>query len=104
MLGREVYSNPYLLAEVDRTFYGASDPVSTREQVIAEFMHYCSEQIAKGVKLSHMSRHILGLYQGLPGARRFRRVISERAHRADAGIEVLQDALMAMTTPSEIHT
>lgn len=104
MLGREIYSNPYLLAEVDRTFYGMSDPVVTRTEVIAEFMQYCDEQIAKGVKLSHMSRHILGLYQGLPGARRFRRVISERAHRTDAGIEVLQDALSAMTGQSEAET
>lgn len=93
MLGREIYSNPYLLAEVDRVFYGATQAAPTRAEVMAEFMAYCAEQLARGVRLSHMSRHILGLYQGLPRARRFRRVISEQAHKPGAGIAVLEEAL-----------
>src|SRR5690606_2417278 len=93
MLGREIYSNPFLLANVDQAFYGSGRPTITREQVIEAFIEYCREQMALGVRLNHLSRHILGLYQGLPGARQFRRVISEQAHKAGADVQVLQDAL-----------
>jgi tRNA-dihydrouridine synthase A len=59
-------------------------------------MQYCTEELAKGTRLNHLTRHILGLYQGLPGARQFRRIISEQAHKPDAGIEVLERALAAL--------
>lgn len=103
MLGREIYSNPYVLAEVDQTFYGSQRQPVTREQVMYQFMDYCAEQIAKGTKLSHMSRHILGLYQGLPGARQFRRVISERAYKPESGVEVLRDALTAVEGRAQLE-
>src|SRR5690606_24741452 len=93
MIGREAYSNPYLLAEVDQKIYGSSRPVVSREEVMEAFKEYCVEQLAKGARLNHLTRHILGLYQGLPGARQFRRVISEQAHKPGAGIEVLERAL-----------
>jgi tRNA-dihydrouridine synthase A len=98
MLGREIYSNPYLLAEVDNLIYGDNRPQLSRETVLQQFMNYCAEQMTQGVRLNHMTRHILGLYQGLPGARRFRRVISEQAHQSNAGIEVLANALTAVRT------
>jgi tRNA-dihydrouridine synthase A len=60
------------------------------------FMAYAEEQLSKGIRLNYMTRHILGLYQGLPGARRFRRVISEQAHKPNAGIEVIKAALNAL--------
>lgn len=93
MLGREIYANPYLLAEVDQTLYGSERPVPSRLQVMQQFIAYCERELAKGTKLSSMTRHTLGLYQGLPGARRFRRVISENAHKSGAGIDVIWDAL-----------
>lgn len=93
MIGREAYSNPYLLAEVDQQLYGSLRPVITRAEVMEQFKEYCIEQLAKGARLNHLTRHILGLYQGLPGARQFRRVISEQAHKPGAGIEVLERAL-----------
>ena len=93
MLGREIYSNPYILAEVDQRLYGDTAPPPSRAEVMEGFIAYCEEQMEKGIRLNYMTRHILGLYQGLPGARRFRRVISEQAHRPDAGIEVLREAL-----------
>ena len=96
MLGREIYHNPYLLAEVDQKIYGSSTPIRSREEIIEEFMTYAEEQIHRGVRLNYMTRHILGLYQGMPGARRFRRVISEQAHKAGAGIEVIREALKAL--------
>ncbi len=96
MLGREIYHNPYLLAEVDQKIYGVDKPVVSREEVIEEFIAYADEQLRNGVRLNYMTRHILGLYQGLPGARRFRRAISEQAHKAGAGIEVIKSALIAL--------
>ena len=96
MLGREIYHNPYLLAEVDQRIYGIDRPVITREQVIEGFIAYAEEQLAKGVRLNYITRHILGLYQGLPGARKFRRVISEQAHKPNAGIEVIKAALNSL--------
>lgn len=96
MVGREAYSNPYLLAQVDQTLYGESRPVISRDQVTQAFIAYCEEQLAKGARLNHLTRHILGLYQGQPGARQFRRVISEHAHKPGAGIEVIERALAAL--------
>lgn len=96
MIGREAYSNPYLLAEVDQRIYGVSRPIPSRNEVMEQFMDYCEAQLAKGARLNHLTRHILGLYQGLPGARQFRRVISEQAHKPGAGIQVLQEALKAV--------
>lgn len=96
MLGREIYSNPFLLADVDQKIYGSSAPAASREEVMEGFMAYAEEQMGKGVRLNYMTRHILGLYHGMPGARRFRRVISEQAHLPNAGIDVLKRALDAL--------
>jgi len=96
MLGREIYHNPYLLAEVDQKIYGIDKPIVSRDEVLEGFIGYAEEQLAKGVRLNYITRHILGLYQGLPGARRFRRVISEQAHKPNAGIEVIKSALKAL--------
>ena len=96
MLGREIYQNPYLLAEVDQKIYGIDKPVVSREEVMEGFIAYAEEQLAKSIRLNYLTRHILGLYQGLPGARKFRRVISEQAYKPDAGIEVIKAALNSL--------
>lgn len=96
MIGREAYSNPYMLSQVDQQIYGIDKPAVSREEVMQQFMLYCGEELAKGTRLNHLTRHILGLYQGLPGARQFRRIISEQAHKPGAGIEVLERALAAL--------
>jgi tRNA-dihydrouridine synthase A len=93
MVGREAYANPYLLAEVDQAIYGVSRPLISREEVMEGFMDYCREQLSRGTRLNHLTRHILGLYQGLPGARQFRRILSEQAHKPDAGLEVIRRAI-----------
>ncbi len=93
MIGREAYHNPYLLATVDRDFFDCQKPIKTREQVALEYVDYCQSQLQKGVKLHHLSRHLLGLFQGVKGARQFRRTISENAHKADASITILHEAL-----------
>lgn len=96
MIGREAYSNPYLLAEVDQKIYGCDTATPSRQEVMEMFIVYCEQELSKGAKLNHLTRHILGLYQGLPGARQFRRVISEQAHKPNAGIEVVFNALNAL--------
>ncbi|EGG93645.1 tRNA-dihydrouridine synthase A [gamma proteobacterium IMCC1989] len=93
MVGREAYSNPYLLAEVDQHVFGDSHPIPSRTAIAEQYIDYCVKQMDKGSRLNHLSRHILGLYQGEPGARAFRRHISENAHRDNATVDVLVDAL-----------
>jgi tRNA-dihydrouridine synthase A len=90
MIGRAAYQNPYLLADADRLIFGdVSEPLA-RNEILDEFKIYIKKQLALGVPLNAMTRHILGLYQGQPGARTFRRNISENAHKPGAGIEILQ--------------
>ena len=93
MIGREAYSNPYLLAEVDQRVFGDSHPIPSRTAIAEQYIDYCIKQMDRGSRLNHLSRHILGLYQGEPGARAFRRHISENAHRDNATVDVLVDAL-----------
>ncbi|MBK1723377.1 tRNA dihydrouridine(20/20a) synthase DusA [Thiocystis violacea] len=89
MIGREAYHNPWILAEADRRIFGDTHPVPTRQEVLTAFLPYAERQLAAGVPLSAMSRHLLGLFQGQPGARAWRRRISENAHRPGAGVEII---------------
>lgn len=93
MIGREAYQNPWMLAEADRVLFGMDNPVESRDDVIDSLLPYVERQLARGAHLNHVTRHILGLYQGVPGARKFRRHLSENAYRKDAGLEVLTEAL-----------
>jgi tRNA-dihydrouridine synthase A len=92
MLGRAAYHNPYLLSEVDRQLFGAERPRQSREQVIEALLPYIERELRAGATLHHVTRHILGLYQGEPGARRFRRHLSAHAARAGADVAVLRAA------------
>ena len=93
MVGREAYHNPYLLADVDRRFYGQASTAPDRHAVAEQFMTYAETQLGQGVRLQQMTRHILGLFNGMPGARAWRRTLSEQAHRPGAGVEVIECAL-----------
>jgi tRNA-dihydrouridine synthase A len=93
MLGRVAYHEPYRLAEIEHDLFGT--PLPDRDQILRSMRPYVEAHLARGDRLQHISRHILGLYQGLPGARAYRRVLSEQAHRADAGWEVVERALVA---------
>jgi tRNA-dihydrouridine synthase A len=81
MIGRAAYQNPWLLAAADREIFGDPRPIATRHQVLAAYTAYVERELAAGVPLNAMTRHILGLFQGQAGARRWRRIISENAHR-----------------------
>ncbi len=89
MIGREAYQNPWMLAEVDSRLFGGEQLAHSRDEVIERLLPYVEAQLAAGSQLNHITRHILGLYQGVPGARKFRRHLSENAYRKSAGSEVL---------------
>ena len=92
MLGRAAYQDPYILAEVDRRLFGKDEPAPSRLDVLDSFMPYVEAELARGVRLNQMTRHILGLFHGQPRARAFRRVLAENAHLDGAGIDVLKAA------------
>lgn len=100
MLGRAAYHNPYLLSTIDRDLFGANTAIPSRAEVIEKLLPYIENQMGHGATLHHITRHILGLYQGEPGARQFRRILSEQAHRKGAGIEILLQALSAVESRS----
>jgi len=101
MLGREAYQNPWMLAQVDETLFGMDKPAHSRDDVIAALLPYTQRQLERGAQLNHITRHILGLYQGVPGARKFRRHLSENAYRKGAGIDVLAQAHALVTAAND---
>ncbi|CEO40459.1 tRNA dihydrouridine(20/20a) synthase DusA [Photobacterium kishitanii] len=100
MVGREAYQSPYLMAEVDQRLFGSDRPVMKRREVVEAMYPYIERQLANGSYLGHITRHMLGLFQSMPGARQWRRYISENAHKPGAGIEVVQQALAKI--PAEL--
>ncbi|MGV6859883.1 MAG: tRNA dihydrouridine(20/20a) synthase DusA [bacterium] len=93
MLGREVYHNPYILAEVDTRLYGDEQGASTREDIVASLKPYIEQHLAAGGRLHQITRHIHGLFHGLPGARLWRRHLSEAGNRRGADFSVVAEAL-----------
>jgi tRNA-dihydrouridine synthase A len=91
MLGRAAYQNPALLAEVDARFFGAAP--ADLDAAIEAYATHIERQLRQGARLHPLIKPMLGLYNGRPGARLFRRHLSEQAVRADAGISVLREAL-----------
>lgn len=100
MIGREAYQSPYILAEVDHRLFGCEKPMLKRREVVHAMFPYIEEQLSQGTYLNHISRHMLGLFQNMPGARQWRRYISENAHKKGSGIEVLEQALAKI--PAEL--
>jgi tRNA-dihydrouridine synthase A len=97
MLGRAAYQTPAILADVDRRFYGADVPCSDRIGVLESYKPYIAAQLARGVHLHAMTRHVLGLFHGVPGGRKFRQVLTVEGVRKGAGLEVLDRALACVT-------
>lgn len=94
MMGREAYNNPFILADVDDVIYqNKTEDVITRSAVATQYVKYCGNQLKSGIKLSSLSRHILGLYHSQRGGKQFRRFISENAHKENALEDVLIQAL-----------
>lgn len=95
MIGRQAYQDPYFLATLEQHFNPAWAPPD-RHEVVAKMIPYIEAELARGERLGRISRHMLGLFTGQPGARAWRRYISENAFRDDAGPEVLMQALDKM--------
>jgi tRNA-dihydrouridine synthase A len=93
MLGRAAYQVPAVLAEVDRLYYGSALPDPTRREALERLMPYAAAHLARGGRLNNVTRHVLGLYHGMPRARLFRRHLSEHAVSHGATIGVLEDAI-----------
>ena len=93
MIGREAYQNPFFLAKVDEYFFNSPAIRKERAEYLEEYIPYIESELKKGTPLKHMTRHLLGLFKGQKGGKQFRRHLSENAHREDAGIEVIADAL-----------
>lgn len=92
MLGRAIYERPYLLANVDQQFYNATHFVKSKEQILYSMFPYIEQHLIGGGKLNQVTRHMLGLFHGLPGGRMWRRYLSENAFKIGAGIEVVEAA------------
>ncbi len=104
MLGREAYHNPWLLAGVDTEFFGQPGPAQSRHDALRAVLPFIQEELDRGTYLSHISRHLMGLFHGQPGGRQFRRYISENAHRPGSGIEVIEQAMARVPEPDVTST
>ncbi len=92
MIGREAYQNPWFLVELERAMGEEKGPTH-RHEVLERMLPYIKAELAAGTELKHITRHMLGLFAGQPGARAWRRYLSENAHRAGAGINVVLAAM-----------
>jgi len=97
MLGRAVYHDPCLLAGVDRRFFNATLAIPERGEIVRQMLPYIDRELQAGTPLKHITRHMLGLFTGMPGARHWRRHLSTHACRAGAGREVVLEALQKTT-------
>lgn len=93
MLGREAYHNPYILADVDQRFFNDGHSIPSRLQIVQQLIPYIEQQLAMGNRLHNITRHITGLYHAMPGARAWRRYLSEQGVHKGAGVEVLLASL-----------
>lgn len=93
MLGRAAYQTPGILLGVDPLFFGEAAPHAGAQEALEALYPYLEAQVARGLSPHAVTRHVLGLFQGLPGARGFRRVLSTEAVKPGAGAEVLRDAM-----------
>ncbi len=92
MIGREAYNNPWMLAEADQQIYGDDHPIPTRHEIVEQLIPFIEQEQSAGTPVNRVSRHILGLFNGQPGARAWRRHISENAHRKGADSSVILEA------------
>lgn len=93
MIGREAYQNPGMLVDVDRQLFGSTAPAVDCVAAVEAMYPYIDSELARGTYLGHITRHMLGLFQGIPGSRQWRRHLSENAHKPGADVTVLEAAL-----------
>ncbi|WP_068316964.1 tRNA dihydrouridine(20/20a) synthase DusA [Polycladidibacter hongkongensis] len=99
MIGRAAYQNPMLLASADNEIYGEDKVPIAAEAAIRAYLPYIANELEGGTRLASITRHMLGTFQGVPGARNFRRILTTEAIKQGAGIEVIEAALAAIANP-----
>ena len=102
MVGRAAYQNPEMLLGVDPDLFGEAAPVADGFAAVEAFMPYMAARLTEGVRLHDMTRHLLGLFPGLPGARLWRRHLATEAPKAGAGLTVVRDALAHVARPASL--
>jgi tRNA-dihydrouridine synthase A len=93
MMGREAYQNPGILARVDNKLFGVHVAVKDSVAIIESLYPYIERELSNGTYLGHITRHILGLFQMVPGARQWRRHLSQNSHKPGADVQVVEQAL-----------
>jgi tRNA-dihydrouridine synthase A len=93
MLGRAAYQEPWRLLAADRELFGVAAPYATMKDVFEAIMPYVEDQLAQGTRLHSITRHFVGAFHGVPGARAFRRHLAENGVKPGAGANVLRDAV-----------
>ena len=96
MMGRAAYQEPWRLLNVDPLLFGEAAPFATAQEVALALMPYIEREMAKGVRLNSITRHVLGLFRAVPGARAFRRHLATEAVKPGASASVMADALAQM--------
>ncbi len=102
MVGRKAYENPYFLVDIDANVFNESCKTFSRHEVLEKYKLYVQIQLEKGVPLRVLTRHILGLFNELPGAKMWRRYLSEHAYKKDAGLEIINHAADLVANMHEI--
>ena len=101
MIGRAAYHDPYMLAGIDRRFYGDDHTVPSRHEVVRSLLPYAAEMVEAGVPLHRITRHILGLFRNRPGGRVWRRALSEESTKPGADARVIERALACVPEGEE---
>jgi len=96
MMGRAAYQEPWRLLEVDPVLYGQPAPFASPKEAALAYIPYIERELAKGVRLNAITRHVLGLFRAVPKARAFRRHLAVEAVKPDASARVMTDALALM--------
>jgi tRNA-dihydrouridine synthase A len=104
MLGRAAYQEPWRLLSVDSDIFGEAAPHATMQEAFEAMMPYIEAQLARGTRLHAMTRHFVGAFHAVPGARAFRRHLAEQGVKPGAGVEVLRDAIarVGAHAPAEV--
>ena len=96
MIGRAAYQNPYMLTQAHKAIFGDTEEVQTRIDILHHYREYVAEQLDQGERIKNMTRHIIGLYQGQPGARRYRQILSQAIPKDKKEIQFLDEAIQSI--------
>ena len=102
MIGRAAYQNPSMLMNVDQTYFGLPECLVGYDEICSAMMSYTARHLSKGGRVHHVTRHMIGLFQGQPGARRYRQILSVEAAKAGADERVILQAFNAVLKPTQM--